>query len=823
MRKLRNFRSDVQPPPPTQREVDLKVRTIRFECTVALRSTQIIVGLSARFLFTVPPSTARQQFSGRFALRRNSYMTDNRWLQVSLVRRNSLTAVTAGLLSVLLTFLVMHLWQFDLTVPAVYQRDALFFSVLAKALTEGTWNYHIARLGAPFGMDMVDFPHGCTLDLVIIKILISITRNPFLSINLYWLLTIAMAGAFGALFFRSLQISHFASASFATLFAIIPSVFFRNISHLHSVQFIVPAAAYLGVELARGRVFGIAGSNRSSEKRSTPRRIFLLSLAICAVIGLTFTYWGFFACIVVAVGSFIGLCRSGNRKIVLIALLYVAIIGTVSVAEKSGSLLYWYRNGYNRALWYKFPSEADSYALGIRQMLTPIPNHPLLLMRSIRDKIEAARFPNDDNESFFAALGTIGVMGFVILICVAVGTPRGRILGDARLRILSSFVVAFVLIAGAGGFGSLFNVFVVHEFRAYVRISPFVALFSLAAVAIIVDAFLAGKKRYSQALLCGSLLIFGAFDQISLAPFGNRKQERQRFYEDRFFISQLESRVPAGTMVFQLPYEGFPYGGRERMLPGDQMRPYLHSKTLRWSWGAMSGRNNNWTYVTANLPLDQLIQRIIFAGFGGLLIDRYGYKDSEIEQSVLNYLGPASKFDLGGRWVFFDLRAFREKLEGSLSSEERATREEIAKLTPREQFEAEFNASSEIIFEAITSADLAKCRALQQCELRPSDNGLKIIAKGDDAAILLPNFAVGKRFMLQVTIDSNTKTGIQLFYMTRGNITYDEGHSAMCPLKKGRNVIYFKVDQDVVDPLRLDPSYTPGEYTIESIIARTIL
>src|SRR6516165_7404237 len=119
MRKLRNFRSDVQPPPPTQREVDLKVRTIRFECTVALRSTQIIVGLSARFLFTVPPSTARQQFSGRFALRRNSYMTDNRWLQVSLVRRNSLTAVTAGLLSVLLTFLVMHLWQFDLTVPAV--------------------------------------------------------------------------------------------------------------------------------------------------------------------------------------------------------------------------------------------------------------------------------------------------------------------------------------------------------------------------------------------------------------------------------------------------------------------------------------------------------------------------------------------------------------------------------------------------------------------------------------------------------------------------------------------------------------------------------
>src|SRR5262249_23493934 len=246
--------------------------------------------------------------------------------------------------------------------------------------------------------------------------------------------------------------------------------------------------------------------------------------------------------------------------------------------------------------------------------------------------------------------------------------------------------------------------------------------------------FLAGKKRYSQVLLCGSLLIFGAFDQISLAPFGNRGHERRRFYEDQFFIRQLESRVPAGTMVFQLPYEDFVYGfRRERMLPGDQMRPYLHSKTLRWSWGAMSGRHHNWTKVTSELPLDQFIERISLTGFGGLLIDRYGYKDSELEQSVLSYLGAAGKFDLGGRWVFFDLRAFREKLESSLSSEERARRDKIVKLTPQQQFEAEFKASSGILFEAKTSADLGKCRALQQCELRPSDNGLKIVVTGTDA------------------------------------------------------------------------------------------
>ena len=619
-------------------------------------------------------------------------MSSNRSLQASLVRSNSPTALAAGLLSLLLVFFRVRLWQRDLAVPFVYWGDALYHSVLVKALTEGIWNYHILRLGAPFGMDAVDFPIGCSLDFAVIKILTAIVHNPFLSVNLYWLLTIAMASAFAALFFRSLQISHLASASFATLFAITPFVFYRNISHLTLQQFIVPAAAYLAIDLARGGVFGITKNNRPSEKRTNPRRLLLFRLAICVAIGLAYIYWAFFACIVIAIGCLIGLFRSGNKKIALVALLYLTVIGAASVANESGSLVYWYRNGHNTALWYKTPVEADTYGLRIRQMLTPIHNHPIPRMRSVRDKIVAA-FPKDAaNESLDAALGTIAVIGFVILCCVAVGRPQGRILGDARLRLLSGFVIALVLIAEVGGFGSLFNVFVVHEFRCYNRISPFIALFSLAAVAIIADTLLPWRKWYSQGLICGSLLILGAFDQIPVAVFSNWKNEQRRFYEDQFFIGQLESRLPAGTMIFQLPHTGFPLdAGRERMLPSDQARAYLHSKRLRWSWGAMAGRNHDWTKMTAELPLDQFIERIIFAGFGGLLIDRYGYKHSEVEQSVLSYLGPDAKFDLGGRWLFFDLRAFREKLESALSSEERARREELAKLTVRVEWLPSFS------------------------------------------------------------------------------------------------------------------------------------
>jgi hypothetical protein len=134
-----------------------------------------------------------------------------------------------------------------------------------------------------------------------------------------------------------------------------------------------------------------------------------------------------------------------------------------------------------------------------------------------------------------------------------------------------------------------------------------------------------------------------------------------------------------------------------------------------------------------------------------------------------------------------------------------------------------FNASSENLFEAKTGSDLMKCRMLQQCELVAAADGLKITATGDDAAILLPPFAEGKRFILQVIIDSPVDSGIQLFYMVRGQKDYSEAKAPICPLTKGKNTIYLKVeDGNVIDPLRLDPSFKPGEYTINSITARAI-
>ena len=48
-------------------------------------------------------------------------------------------------------------------------------------------------------------------------------------------------------------------------------------------------------------------------------------------------------------------------------------------------------------------------------------------------------------------------------------------------------------------------------------------------------------------------------------------------------------------MVFQLPHTGLPIERvQTRMATYDHGHAYLHSRSLRWSWGAIVGRNANW-------------------------------------------------------------------------------------------------------------------------------------------------------------------------------------------------------------------------------------
>jgi hypothetical protein len=141
----------------------------------------------------------------------------------------------------------------------------------------------------------------------------------------------------------------------------------------------------------------------------------------------------------------------------------------------------------------------------------------------------------------------------------------------------------------------------------------------------------------------------------------------------------------------------------------------------------------------------------------------------------------------------------------------------------QDELAAEFNASQKVLFLAKSGTELAKMKSSPQAALTPLDNGLKVTSSGDDPQLILPPFAEGKQFILQVVIQSPVDDSAQLFFLLQGQSSYLEGQSYSLPLKPGKNVIYFRLDSpSLIDPLRFDPAVHPGNYTIESITARAI-
>ena len=106
-----------------------------------------------------------------------------------------------------------------------------------------------------------------------------------------------------------------------------------------------------------------------------------------------------------------------------------------------------------------------------------------------------------------------------------------------------------------------------------------------------------------------------------------------RVASDGAFTLSLEAALPAGAMLFQLPVVDFPEG--QRILgAGDyeHLRPYLHAKRLRFSYGSDKGRPQDaWQRRVESLepaPMAEALERM---GFAGIVVNRKAYPDAAQE------------------------------------------------------------------------------------------------------------------------------------------------------------------------------------------------
>jgi phosphoglycerol transferase len=305
----------------------------------------------------------------------------------------------------------------------------------------------------------------------------------------------------------------------------------------------------------------------------------------------------------------------------------------------------------------KVPAEAEMFGLKIRQLVSPVYPHRFPLFDSWVQREAAARFPNE-NENWNARLGVVATLGFLGLLLFLFVPDRPLAGAWAPVRAGSRLTLAALLLATVGGFGSLFSLFVSPDIRAYNRISPFIAFFSLLAVAVALDVlFKTRRSRIAAALV---VLGIGVADQGESARRLNRQYDgiAKELGDLETFVDTLERSLPRDAMVFQLPFRTYMNEGDEgRMKAYDHFKPYLVSKSLRFSYPALSNEQVQWQRAAARLELRALTSHLYDHGFSAILIDRFGYDDDgkAVTDALLRVVGADGILAKSDRFVAVDI------------------------------------------------------------------------------------------------------------------------------------------------------------------------
>jgi phosphoglycerol transferase len=542
--------------------------------------------------------------------------------------------------------------------------------MLVKGVLEHGWWFSNPHLGAPFGQQLYDFAvGGDNLHIALIWLLGLFSSSPAVVGNLFYLAAFPLAGAGAFAVLRWAGCTTRSSLVGALLYALVPYRFLRGEHHAFlAADFGVPLAVYLSLAVLEGReLFG--GSLRA--------RRTLLTLGACVVVGATGSfYYGTFAILLLVAAGALAALRNGWRALRAPAACALVILAVFAI-DLAPTLAYRWQHGSNGAVGGRLASESELYGFKLAQLLLPVPGERIGPLARLEQRYASTVNVPPYNESFSGSLGLIGSVGFVCLLLAvlaaaaagAIGSSEGRappLIG--RLAPPGALALVAFLLGTVGGLGSLIAYVVTPQLRGWNRISPFVAFLSLLAVARLLDGArerLVGR-RIALAAVPLAVLAIGLFDQTSAKLVPTYAASSARWSADRAFVSRVESLMPAGAKIFELPYEPFPEGTPvRRMGEYDLLRGYLHDSRLRWSFGATKGRPADFAAALSTQPPALILPAIATAGFDGLWIDTAGLapNPAPVIAAIARTLGTSALSGGQGDLVFFDLRPYAARLQ----------------------------------------------------------------------------------------------------------------------------------------------------------------
>lgn len=609
--------------------------------------------------------------------------------------------VTAGCLT-----WMSRLWQATLSVPFSYTGDGVASSAYFKDVMQVGWYENQPNLGAPYGQHYHDFPFSDDLNPAMGKVLSLFTDDWAVAMNLYYLLGFLLCAATAVWFFRVCGLGAWFSVALSVLFALAPYHFLRGEGNLFLASYYcVPLAMAVVLRLGRGESIwriragrAVTWPLRPLTGRGAGTTVILLLVVYSGA------YYGLFTAFLVLFAGVFALLRRWSWHRLL-----ATVGGEVTVLAAFGlamlpDILYRQVHGADPGAIVRLPQAAESLSLKFAALLLPSPGHPIPAFASFRayyDRVYPIRAEDP-------VLGFVAAVGFLVLIGLTLTALTGRFeLAAARSaptgRRNTVLTVAFLACAAFGGgtVGGLgtFVSFFTDNIRGYNRISIFIALFALAGVGLAIEAGVdrlragsalraatAGPRPRSRSsvnfagvatpVFAVLVLAVGVADQCIAAAHPGYDVVKASFDSDQAYVDKLQSTVPAGSMIFVLPWQPFPESGVANGVPeSDQLKLWLHSTTLRWSGGGMKGRPQvDWPGTVVKLPPAQMVKVLAAIGFTGISIHRAALADRgrRWESSLKPLLGPPTMVSQDRQYSYIPLATAIANLDALTTPAERA-------------------------------------------------------------------------------------------------------------------------------------------------------
>ena len=182
-----------------------------------------------------------------------------------------------------------------------------------------------------------------------------------------------------------------------------------------------------------------------------------------------------------------------DRRLLLTGALCIAVIAGSTLVNLTPSFYSWHVNGRPLILRDKVPAESEIFGLKIRQLISPVYPHVSVPSRG-GSKGSGCAVSERQRELVVAARARRHArVPRAAGVALRPGHQATRTM--PLLRGASRLTLAALLLATVGGFGTVFNLFVSADIRAYNRISPFIAFFSLFAVVVVIDRIVQDAAR----------------------------------------------------------------------------------------------------------------------------------------------------------------------------------------------------------------------------------------------------------------------------------------------------------------------------------------